>query len=170
MVSYRRVFVPGGCYFLTLTLANRHSTLLTDQIGLLKESFKYALSRYLCHIHAISIMPEHLHMLIQLPEQQCYYPKFVQSMKSRFSRGLTKKSPTQCQPIWQSRYWEHCIRDECDWLNHLDYIHRNPYKHGLVKQVSDWPYSSFHAYVKKGILPDDWLGEEDVNGDFGELS
>ena len=31
-------------------------------------------------------------------------------------------------------------------------------KHGLVKQVSDWPYSSFHRYVNHGIYPKNWAG------------
>lgn len=58
--------------------------------------------------------------------------------------------------IWQRRFWEHQIRDEEDYNNHLDYIHYNPVKHGWVKQVKDWPYSTFHNSVKKGFYPDSW--------------
>ncbi len=52
--------------------------------------------------------------------------------------------------IWQRRYWEHAIRDERDLQNHIDYIHYNPVKHGLVSKVKDWHYSSFHQWVKGG--------------------
>ena len=45
---------------------------------------------------------------------------------------------------------EHLIRDEADFNRHIDYIHSNPVKHGYVAQVSHWPYSSFHRYVKQG--------------------
>jgi putative transposase len=71
--------------------------------------------------------------------------------------------------LWQRRFWEHTIRDENDFSRHVDYIHFNPVKHGHVQRVRDWPYSSFHRYVKEGILPDDWAGDVGQDGqDFGE--
>ena len=58
--------------------------------------------------------------------------------------------------VWQRRYWEHLIRDEDDLRTHIDYIHFNPVKHGHVARVADWPYSSFHGYVRLWVLPEDW--------------
>jgi putative transposase len=72
--------------------------------------------------------------------------------------------------IWQRRFWEHQIRDEADYHHHFDYINYNPVKHGWVKQVKDWPYSTFHNYVKKGFYPTNW-GCETVHfsdQEFGE--
>jgi putative transposase len=60
--------------------------------------------------------------------------------------------------IWQRRYWEHLIRDEADFRAHLDYVHINPVKHGLVERVVDWPYSTFHHFVNQGVYPLDWAG------------
>jgi len=60
--------------------------------------------------------------------------------------------------IWQRRYWEHTIITELDYSGHIDYIHVNPLKHGYVTLVQDWPYSTFHRYVRDGILPLDWCG------------
>jgi len=40
----------------------------------------------------------------------------------------------------------------------MDYIHYNPVKHGWVSSVKDWPYSTFHQMVKKGIYPAQWAG------------
>ena len=71
--------------------------------------------------------------------------------------------------IWQRRYWEHAIRNDADFERHVDYIHYNPVKHGLVTRVADWPFSSFHRYVAQGILPGDWAGDaSDLSGRFGE--
>jgi putative transposase len=71
--------------------------------------------------------------------------------------------------LWQRRFWEHTIRDENDFARHVDYIHFNPVKHVLVRRVRDWPHSSFHRYVRDGLLPDDWAGDaEGHDGDFGE--
>ena len=58
--------------------------------------------------------------------------------------------------IWQRRYWEHLIRDEADYRAHMDYVHINPVKHGLVARVADWPYSTFHRLVEQGVYPPDW--------------
>ncbi|WP_409998162.1 REP-associated tyrosine transposase [Bradyrhizobium sp. SZCCHNS3055] len=71
--------------------------------------------------------------------------------------------------IWQRRYWEHTIRDDRDFERHVDYIHYNPVKHGLVSLVADWPHSSFHRFVERGLLPSDWGGDAaDTTGSFGE--
>jgi putative transposase len=71
--------------------------------------------------------------------------------------------------LWQRRFWEHTIRDDGDFARHVDYIHFNPVKHGLVARVRDWPHSSFHAYVRQGLLPEDWGGEVSQGGSgYGE--
>ena len=96
--------------------------------------------------------------------------------KTHFSRGLPPSSarmPSKLarreKGIWQRRYWEHVIRDETDLERHVDYIHFNPVKHGLVSRVSDWPYSSFHRYVGRGILTADYGGGiKGIGGRFGE--
>ncbi|MFC1750643.1 transposase [Pseudomonadota bacterium] len=69
--------------------------------------------------------------------------------------------------LWQRRYWEHQIRDETDMQHHIDYIHYNPVKHGHVDRVKDWPYSSFHRYVKNGLLSEDWGDKCNVENNIG---
>lgn len=64
--------------------------------------------------------------------------------------------------LWQRRYWEHTIRDEADLVAHVNYIHFNPVKHGYVSQVKDWPFSSFHQFVRDGLLPEDWGGNVEL--------
>ena len=58
--------------------------------------------------------------------------------------------------VWQRRFWEHTIRDQEDLNRHLDYIHYNPVKHGLVKCAAEWPWSSFHRYVRMGYYEEGW--------------
>jgi len=96
-------------------------------------------------------------------------------IKHRFTDAVLK-SPTPVarhrtgEPaLWQRRFWEHTIRDERDFEQHVDYIHFNPVKHGLVRRVRDWPHSSFHRYVQRGVLPDDWAGDSSMDqASFGE--
>jgi putative transposase len=71
--------------------------------------------------------------------------------------------------LWQRRFWEHTIRDDRDFERHADYVHFNSVKHGLVARVRDWPYSSFHGYVRRGLLPEDWAGDfSQDQASFGE--
>ncbi len=61
------------------------------------------------------------------------------------------------------------MRDEEDFVRHMDYIHYNPVKHGYVQCPLDWPQSSIHRYVVEGMLPVDWGATADFDGmDFGE--
>jgi putative transposase len=70
--------------------------------------------------------------------------------------------------IRQRRFWEHQIRDDEDPQRHVDCIHFNPVRHGLVQRAVDWPHSSFHRYVERGWLPADWGLSAEVSGRFGE--
>ncbi|MFZ5380163.1 REP-associated tyrosine transposase [Aeromonas hydrophila] len=91
------------------------------------------------------------------------FPLRWRQIKSRFSRGLPNseaRSESRWRRgergIWQRRYWEHLIRDQEDFNNHLDYIHINPVKHGLVTATKDWPYSTFHRWVQQGRYSLSW--------------
>jgi len=111
-----------------------------------------------------------------LPENDASYPKRWSLIKAGLSRKLKKtekigasRRSKRERGIWQRRYWEHQIRDETDMARHIDYIHFNPMKHGLVRQPSDWRYSTIHRYIESGLIPADWGGRvEDVNDDRGE--
>jgi putative transposase len=176
MPRYRRAEIKGGAFFFTLALADRSSNLLVQEIDRLRRSYKKMQERLPFETVAICILPDHLHALWQLPEGDADFASRWSFLKSGFSRGLpaaTSRSKSKTakreKGIWQRRYWEHSIRDEADLERHVDYIHYNPVKHRLVKRVSDWPHSSFHRYVERGILPADWAGDaSDMPGRFGE--
>ena len=104
-------------------------------------------------IDAWVILPEHMHCIWTLPENDTDYSGRWRDIKKTFTRGLGMSG------IWQPRFWEHTIRDENDLRRHMDYIHINPLKHGYVRRVKDWPYSTFHRHVREGIYPEDWAGD-----------
>jgi len=164
MVQYRRNFLPGGTYFFTVTLHNRRATYLTDHIERLRNAMLQTAQNRPFKTHAIVILPDHLHALWTLPPDDHNYPTRWRSIKANFSRGLAAqgiqldKNPRGEYLLWQRRYWEHTIQNDEDFRRHVDYIHYNPVKHGLVSRVIDWPYSSFHRYVARGELPADWGG------------
>ena len=74
--------------------------------------------------------------------------------------------------LWQRRFWEHQIRDEKDLQRHINYIHYNPVKHELVQNTADWPWSTYHRFVKEGFYGgkgnDDFIALPDDSDSFGE--
>ena len=175
MVRYRRNFVPGGTYFFTVTLADRRSSALVEYIGSLRAAFRLTRNERPFMIDAIVVLPDHLHAIVTLPSGDSDFSGRWRRIKSAFSRrvvaaGVAAERNVKGEyTLWQRRFWEHTIRDDDDLARHVDYIHFNPMKHRLVSRVRDWPYSSFHLYVKRGLLPEDWAGTVDnVAVDFGE--
>lgn len=175
-MRYRRAFTRGGCYFFTLALQDRKQDTLVRHIAELRQAFYAVKQRHPFEIIAVCVLPEHLHLLVRLPENDNSYPTRLRLIKAKFSQALPKTENLSAsrqnkneRGIWQRRYWEHEIRDERDLNAHIDYIHFNPVKHGYVTRVADWPYSSFHRYVADGILPKDWAGNgAEIEGNFGE--
>ncbi len=176
MSRYRRAKIEGGAFFFTLTIANRSDDLLVRQIERLRRAYKVVQERLPFETIAICILPDHLHALWLLPDGDTDFSSRWSLFKSDFSRGLppaesrsASKVAKREKGIWQRRYWEHAIRDDADLERYVDYIHYNPVKHGVVSRVVDWPHSSFHRYVERGLLPADWGGDViDMRGRFGE--
>jgi putative transposase len=175
MVVYRRNFIPGGTFFFTVTLADRRSRVLVDRIDLLRNALRASRRERPFAIDAIVILPDHLHSIFTLPSDDPDFSGRWRRIKGHFSSALIdasielKRRPNGDLALWQRRFWEHTIRDEADFARHVDYIHFNPVKHAFVRWVRDWPYSSFHRYVKDGILPNDWAGDAGQSGgSFGE--
>lgn len=176
MVFYRRKKIKGGIYFFTATLRNRKSRLLVEHVSLLRRSFRRVQTERSFTVKAIVILPDHVHTLWELPIGDHDYAERWKKIKGYFTREIRKQGVRLSRDkkgeydLWQSRYWEHVVRDEEDLENHINYIHYNPVKHKRVKKIRDWKYSSFHRYVEKGLLPDDWAGEDEFEDhkNYGE--
>ena len=170
MTNYRRNYVAGGTYFFTVALADRQSALLVDEIEHLRQSLQTVRQHQPFTLVAMVVLPEHLQCIWTLSEGDSDYATRWRKLKARFSMSLPKGEDRSLsrerkheRGIWQRRYWEHTIRDERDFRQHVDYIHFNPVKHGLVTAVADWPHSTFRAYTQRGLYPLDWGGANKPN-------
>jgi putative transposase len=168
MVRYRRNFISGGTFFFTLTLVDRTSRALVNHVDALRAPRPFT-------IDAVVVLPDHLHIVMTLPEGDADYPNRWRLIKRRFTEAVMKSGTPVARhqngepALWQRRFWEHTIRNDRDYERHIDYVHFNPVRHGLVARVCDWPHSSFHGYVRRGLLPKDWGGDfSQDRGSFGE--
>jgi putative transposase len=175
MPQYRRAKIEGSVFFFTVVLAERPSDLLVNEIDRLRQIYRTIRQRRLFETAAICILPDHVHAIWALPQGDADFSTRWNLIKGGFSRGLDIKARSASKVakrekgIWQRRYWEHAIRNDADLERHIDYIHFNPVKHGHVARVADWPHSSFHRYVERGLLAADWGGDTSaIQGSFGE--
>ncbi|MCO6057805.1 transposase [Pseudomonas sp. MOB-449] len=176
MSNYRRARGPGALYFFTLVTYQRQSVLTHPAV---RQALRNAIIRTREHcpfdIHGWVLLPDHLHCIWQLPPDDHDFGRRWSIIKRRVSQQCAGIYPLGSSQqarrelgFWQRRFWEHQIRDEQDYRQHMDYLHRNPVKHGLVNRVADWPWSSFHRLVRAGVYPNDWGGAGDIEGTFGE--
>ncbi len=155
MPDYRRNRVPGGTFFFTANLLDRRSDLLVEQIDALREAVRRVRARTPFHIDAWVVLPAEGE-----PEGDADFPGRWRAIKKSFSKSVRigePRSPVMTsrgeRGIWQRRYWEHTIRDDCDFAAHVDYTHFNPVKHGLVEHPAEWPHSSFSSLCRRRAVP-----------------
>ena len=171
-MEYRRAKVAGGTYFFTVVTQKRQKILcLPKNVSLLRDAFGDVKQKYPFIIDAVVILPDHLHCIWTLPENDQDFSTRWRLIKSYFSRKCETVSPENIsisrkkkkqRAIWQYRFWEHLIRDEIDFQYHVEYIHYNPVKHGFVIAPKDWEYSSFHRAVRQGIYDMMWGAGEEI--------
>lgn len=153
MANYKRIFLDGYSYYLTI-VTHQRNPILIDNIELLRESFKVSKKKYDYVIDAIVVLPDHIHMVIS-PRVAEEYPHIVRTMKQYFSKYCEEHYYAHLEqtdsrwkegyrPVWQKKYYEHTIRNEKDYLEKVTYIHNNPIRHELVEEIKEWKYSSYH--------------------------
>ena len=160
MANYCRARVPGGLYFFTVVTAARQP-FLTRNIDALRLAFSSTKSKHPFRMNAYVVLPEHMHCIWTLPNDDSDFSTRWRLIKSRF--GHIVRGRAGMHDIWQPRFWEHVIRDDRDFTNHLDYIHYNPVKHDFVECPADWHLSSFHHYVKAGLYSREWAAAPTIS-------
>lgn len=118
------------------------------------------------------LWPDHFHLLLEIMEKK-NISEVMKNIKGNFSWMLNHDAQTgksglrfgdkinRCsggqtfqsargnnQKIWQTSFYDHVIRNQNDFNNHINYIHYNPVKHGYVAKMEDWPWSSYHFFKK----------------------
>lgn len=166
MSNYRRA-KDGNTYFFTVVTFNRQPILCMEPS---RECLRNVIIDVRTDtpfvIEAWVLLPDHMHCIWRLPEGDTDYSLRWARIKAKFTKRSRAwldeevSTPSRLKhrdgTVWQRRYWEHMIRGDEDYKNHCDYIHYNPVKHGLVSAPKEWPYSTFHRFVRENLYPHDW--------------
>jgi putative transposase len=178
MSDYRRDRTAGGTWFFTVVTEGRRPWLCAPEaMAALRGAF--AATKVLAPFDVVAAvaLPDHLHVIWTQPQGDAAFGRRWALIKRHVGDIVGRTTQLPLKPanrrrhergLWQRRFWEHRIRDEDDLQRHVDYIHVNPVKHGLVDRVEEWPYSSFHRFVSEGKLSRDWAAEVPRGGRFGE--
>lgn len=179
MQRYRRSNTTGARFFFTVVTYRRQRFLTDAPMRLaLRGAIRQVQARWSFSIDAWVLLPDHLHCIWTLPSQDaefgrrwgCIKRLVTCAMAADYARPEWRNDSRIARresTIWQRRFWEHQIRDDADYAAHMNYLHFNPVKHGLVTSVADWPHSTFHRLVRAGVYTPDWAGVDESLSDYG---
>ena len=158
MSNYRRLYVPGGTYFFTVVTYNREFLFADDnRVAQLRRSMRVVKAKRPFAVVAGVVLPNHIHCMWTQPKDDANFSSRWQMIKTEFSRHVPATVRMDgSKTVWQPRFYEHLIRDDDDFHRHLDYIHYNPVKHGMVTTPAEWPHSSFARFVAMGWYSTHW--------------
>ena len=167
MPNYRRAHAPGGAFFFTLVTHGRRPIFQTpERVGLFREATRRVKRERPFEIVGAVVLPDHVHFLWTLPPGDADFSRRIARIKMEFTRSLGARSSRTLgessrrdrreSDVWQRRFWEHTIRDERDFEQHLNYVHYNPVKHGHATCPHAWPFSSFCEWVHRGAYEAEW--------------
>lgn len=175
-MRYRRAKIAGASYFFTvvthgrLPIFNDAETVALFENALSRIKIRHPFDIDAFDIDAFVILPDHIHIIWTLPEgdadfslrwrlvKEAFTKRFVRAHQP-IERNASRHSKGE-QGVWQRRFWEHVIRDDADFAAHLDYIHYNPVRHGLVTAARDWPHSSFSDWIARGVYEPHWVSND----------
>jgi putative transposase len=167
MSKLRRYFQEGDFCFITCVTYQRYP-LLVQNIDFLRNALDKAIEHAETELIAWVVLPDHFHALLY--SGTTTVTQIVHRLKLSFSANYRKRNNLHSGRIWQNRFWDHIIRSQDDFNRHIDYIHINPVKHGLVQLPVDYPHSSFNDYMMNGYYDSDWciIDVKQLEGDYGE--
>lgn len=153
--------------FITSVTYNR-LPILIEYIDPFKESINKYQKELDFKIGALVVLPDHWHILIEPKGNNI--SDILRLIKLSFSKKFRFLQGSSSGQVWQKRFFDHIIRSRKDLNIHIDYIHFNPVKHGLVRNSKEWRYSTFTKYLNNGYYSADWGLKESPKfiGNFGE--
>jgi putative transposase len=136
-----RLISPPETYFVTfVTWERRRLFVIENHVRLFLQTLYCYRREGRYQIHAFVVMPEHVRLLFT-PVYNVTVEHAVQLIKGGYSHALGSILGRK-REIWQRGFTDHRIRDDRDFINHQNYIHRNPVERRLVDDAREYRYCS----------------------------
>ena len=144
-MELKRFYLSNRLYFITNVTENRKDTFSSEvNIKMLLNIFDFYRKKYEFKIVAYCILPDHFHCLV-IPSGKADVSKIMKGIKAYSAKEINRLNGWKGE-LWQHQFLDHIIRQDEDYRSHIDYIHKNPVKHGLVKSAEEYQWSSYRNY------------------------
>lgn len=156
-MNFRRYYLPNTIVFITNVVHQRAPIFANETyLELFRKTLRNVKQLYPFQMIAYVFLPDHMHLMIR-PLETSNFSQIMKSVKGNFTYAYKQKTGISGSlKFWQKRFYDHLIRDETDFANHLHYLHYNPVKHGYVNRPEDWPHSSFLSWKQRGVYSERW--------------
>ena len=149
-MSYTVPLVPDAFYHIYNRGINGEN-IFNDE-----ENYNYFLKCYdrhmppYVHTFAYSLLPNHFHLLIKVKAKNTEKPthQVFSNLFNAYAKafnGMYKRHGS----LFERPFKRKPIKTHVQLTETLFYIHHNPIKHGFVVKMSDWPFTSFRAYLSE---------------------
>ena len=148
------LYLDDTVYFLTARVYGKRPLLNTDaKKRMLLDTINEVFSEFGFKLYAWVILNNHYHIEFRT-SVGCNLPKAFQYIHGGCSHKMNKLDDCRGRKVFQN-FWDHCIRDECDFYVHFNYAHHNPIKHGYVREMGEYRFSSYQYWCRK--KGEEWL-------------
>lgn len=150
------IYLDDTWYIITASTLNKAHYLSTaDHLQLWVKMLQELIEKFGIQLHAWVVLRNHYHLLLKSRVGHDI-GRFIGRLNGRTSREFNLRDNAEGRKVWYN-YWDTCIRTEAGYWTRLNYIHNNPIKHGYVKRLIDWEFSSYGYYLRtKG---EEWLDD-----------
>lgn len=125
--------------------------LLVDKLADTKKQFHLVIAAYV-------ILDDHVHLLFTSPPgNEC--SAIVNHFRAGLQRELRKvghSAEDTHTVLWEHGLKMRSVADKEELRDHLDFIHYDPVRHGLVERAADYKWSSLPKRMAEGHYPHDW--------------
>lgn len=152
MPRYARKKSESGIFHVMLRGINKQTIFEDDED---RERFVETIERYKTissyEVYGYCLMSNHIHLLLKEAEETI--SAVIKRISSSYVFWYNRKYG-RCGHLFQERYKSEIVENEAYLLTVLRYIHQNPVKAGLSKNVEDYKWSSYNEYIKKPAITD----------------
>ncbi len=113
----------------------------------LRNKLRELIQEFHITLKAWVILNDHYHLLLKSNAAKTL-PRFFGKLHGSTAFQFNQWDNMLGRQIWHN-YWDTCLRNERAYWTRFNYIHQNPVKHGYVPETGQWPFSSYHFYLRK---------------------
>jgi REP element-mobilizing transposase RayT len=142
--SSRQTIEHAGYH--TISVTRGRAPVFADQANaqVVVEAIRHATQTQRAYVLAYAVMPDHLHLLV-VPRGDVTISSVMQHIK-RFSAKRINARSGERGSMWQQSFFDRIIRGDAHLTATIAYIEHNPVSAGLVRDASEYRFSSAWAH------------------------